>query len=93
MGKIIPFKRAGDSPKIINFQEAVKRLNKRALDKSVDEENLFDSDSDAGYEERCDCYHPTMRGFERELREENPDCLCCICDGYDGNCPAYNPRR
>lgn len=91
MGKIIPFKRAGDSPKIINFEEAVKRLNKKTLDKLTASETLFESSE--GSASRCDCYHPTMRGFERELREENPDCMCCICDGYDDNCPAYNPGK
>jgi len=75
-------------PRIIDFEEAVNRI---ALNELTKQESLFEKDD--GSENRCNSYHPTVKGFRRELRQGNPDCLCCVCDGYNEECPAYEPRR
>lgn len=87
--KIIPFvKSTTERGNIIDFEDAVNRLNRRALEELTSQESLLDTN-----EERCDSYHPTMKGFKRELKQGNPDCMCCVCDGYDVDCPAYNLRK
>lgn len=84
MGKIIPFRKFKET-NIIDFQKAVEKIT---LDELTCNENLPDTD-----ENRCEFYHESSRGFRRELRQGNPDCACCVCEGYDEDCPAYNPRQ
>jgi len=43
--------------------------------------------------EICRLKHSVMRKeFYEELLQENPDCLCEQCDGYDIECSAYEAR-
>lgn len=44
---------------------------------------------------RCNYKHNARRkrDFVRELRHGNPDCQCCVCDGYDEECPDYETAR
>ena len=44
--------------------------------------------------EVCELKHSALRKeFYAELLDENPDCLCEQCDGYNYNCDCYEPKR
>jgi hypothetical protein len=63
-------------------------------------EGILDGDVEeilsSGSTERCENYVPDdtpVRSLTRELREGNPAVECLACEGYDCNCPAYQPRK
>ncbi len=88
--KIINF----NPPNITDFWEARSKIVMREeLEHVASDIRDSEFEKDEGSEGRCECYHPNTKSLRRELRERNPDSLCCECDGYDEDCTGYNPRK